>query len=116
MNENPLGKRIVVFIFVVIPIIIAFFINVRDAGKDEDIGKNKKITKGVITKVFYGRSPYINWKYDVDGVTYEGSALDTKDFNFEIYHPMVGDTFEVEYSSVNPANSRLIIEGMRSYR
>lgn len=119
IENNPKIKKIAVAILFGVPILLAVLINMRDKARDKEIDNNIGKVKGVITGVRYGRSPDITWKYKVEGIIYEGYALDTKQFNFVKRCPdrsCVGDSVEIEYSTKNPERSRLVFHGMRSYR
>lgn len=114
------AKIIIITLFIILPIVIGIYCEIRDYNKDYDISKNTATCKGVITDIYIGRNPTISWKYKVGNQEYEGYTLDTKQFNFIQHCPdeksCLGDSFIVEYSKVNPQNSRLIINGMKSYR
>ena len=75
-----------------------------------DLAKNSKSTVGRIEKIYRikSRGNYINYSYKVDGVSFKGSQPISN--KLKLGSIKVGDRFNLEYSSQEHKNSKLILE------
>lgn len=89
-------------------IFIVYFIFEAKKSRS-DIDANLKTTVGRIVKYQTGGNTvsYVTYSYRVNGVDYMGSSSKRAFKGCEDTHWCIGATLTIEYSSINPRNSRI---------
>jgi len=119
MIKYKIKSILPIILFVILPIIIGVWVEIKNHIRESNIETNTGKTKGVIIEIKNGKSPWIAWRYCIKNKCYEGSALDTREFNFLKFcenSSCLGDSVLVEYNTKNPEESRIVFHGMKSFR
>ena len=95
-------------------VIIFCVVYVQNMNEEKDFDKKKKITAGKFIKIYGGSnksSPHLLYSYFINGEKIESSDISNTSSSkrVRLSKPIKGKYYPVEYDSLNPKNSRILI-------
>ena len=102
-------KNLIQFVIVIIILAIAIFKWTRDSDNDTEIDKNLKICVGEIYDInsTFPENHHVKYRYQIKGTNYE-AKMQANTFSKKCTYEKF-DKFKVEYSSINPQKSRIVL-------
>lgn len=104
-------KNIIQFFIVAIVLVIALYKWTGDSDNNKEIDNNLKVTIGEITDSYssFPENEYVKYKYIANNEGTYNSKSEVGILKRSCKYK-IGDKFKVEYSSISPQKSRIVLD------